>query len=167
MIEKKLVETGRQLVGVCQLFIISLMFSSLYGCAVISESRVDHLPIALDDSLETVVAAFDTSIKPTPFSSNYIKEGSQLHLRRRGIRVFFDADERAIIIRLDAPFHDGIDGIRIADRLAKLLELKGEPLREPWSFNGNLAYVFDHSSGSKVRYDVTPAGKVETIYLIR
>lgn len=141
---------------------------ALMSCATIpAQGDLDQLPFSLGDTVDDVKYEFSSDKAPEPFDSNYITRGSMLQFRTRGVHVFFNVESKVEIIRLEAPFKSDVEGLRIADSVEDLLAAKGQPTREPWDFNGNLAHVYKQVDGSRVRYDVNSRGRIETIFLIR
>jgi hypothetical protein len=69
-------------------------------------------------------------------------------------------------IRLDAPFEGTIDGVKVGDTRAMLLERKGPPKRPTFDFNDSDAHVYGAGTPDFVRYDVSrAAGRVVSIFL--
>ncbi|MEJ0074090.1 MAG: toll/interleukin-1 receptor domain-containing protein [Alphaproteobacteria bacterium] len=115
--------------------------------------------VKFGDSIDAVKAVYN--IKSEPISGGM---SLMLSLPSLGIRFFFsDANKTLENIRVDAPFEGRIEGVRIGDPLTDLTSRFGEPSRAPWEFGSNKAYLYG-LGGRLVRFDITPSGKVESIF---
>ena len=124
-----------------------------------SSRRIDWLPFRLGESLPQVRAGLSGLGESIDLPPGRIAD---IHLRREGIWLFFSADGTVRTIRLDAPFAGRVRGIAVGDSAASLHSLLGAPLRPPWPFGGNMAYVYRDGSGM-LRYDVGD-GVARTIF---
>jgi hypothetical protein len=88
----------------------------------------------------------------------------QLTVPRSGIMFFFKSSA-VNEIRVDPPFGGVIDGVRIGDRLGDVLARLGQPLRPPWDFGGNRAYIFGVGSHF-LRCDFDKSGIAVTMFYL-
>lgn len=148
-------------------------------CNGIASAQLSPLPglgIKLGDDVPTVQAALNTKMDVEPESRNPAlpsfvtdpnKGKSELHLRTRGVWVFFNPAGRTETIRLDAPYTGSVLGIKIGDSLEKITSTLGKPVKKPPLAplgQQGLIYVLDDAA--YVRFDVSDDG-VQTIFVIR
>lgn len=123
------------------------------------QHRLDWLPFRLGESFPQVQTGLSEIGKHLQFPQGKL---TSIHLIQEGIWLFFAPNGSVRTIRLDAPFGGRIHGIGIGDSEAKLVSILGSPVKPPWSFGGNTAYLYTIPEGS-VRYDIG-TGVVRTIF---
>ena len=146
------------------------------GVARAQLSPLQNLGFKLGDDVQTVQKALKTTMDVEPearnpalpsFATDPNKGKTTLHLRSRGIWVFFNPAGRAETIRMDAPYPGDVLGIKIGDKLDKITSTLGKPVKKPGFMppgHDGLIYVLDDAA--YVRFDVTDDG-VETMLIIR
>lgn len=83
-----------------------------------------------------------------------------------GLWFFFDAKGLNDNIRIEAPFKGQIAGVGVGETLAQLTQKRGKPVREPWKFGQDNAYLYDLNPIARVRYDVAPDGRIFRIFIL-
>jgi len=125
-------------------------------------SAAEGLSVAFGDTMERVRAAYDIRSDPTngcASNSPCLTLAAPLN----GVMFFFKKDSQLLYeIRADAPFPGSIEGVHIGDALQDVLARFGQPVKSPWNFGENKAYLF-HVHGASLRCDINNAGKVATI----
>jgi hypothetical protein len=120
-----------------------------------------NLLVAIGDPIDKVKTSYGIKSDPTAQGSSELMLAAPLD----GLMFFFSNKEKTLReIRADAPFGASIDGVRIGDTLDGVVTKLGQPMRPPWNFGANKAYIFrvgDH----KLRCDFDPAGKVATMFV--
>lgn len=148
--------------------LLSLTAMSMMAGAYAQQSNVPGLPLKLGDEVQAVKAALNTSLDPEPIERSPLlpagatdpnKGKSVLHLRTKGIWVFFNAAGKAETIRLDAPYAEAIKGIKIGDSTQKLTTTLGQPIKKPWSVFGTMqAYQYVLDDTAYVNFSVNDDG---------
>lgn len=149
---------------------------ALSGSANAQLSPVPGLGFKLGDDVPTVQAALNTKMEVEPetrnpalpsFVTDPNKGKTDLHLRTRGVWVFFNPAGRVETIRLDAPYSGSVLGIKIGDSLDKLTSALGKPVKKPpFALAGQQALIYVLDDAAYVRFDVNDDG-VQTIFIIR
>jgi hypothetical protein len=103
-----------------------------------------------------------------PEHTESIYEGATgLRLKTRGVWFFFNKDGRIYTIRLDAPFRGAVNGVRIGDPAAKMLDVLGQPvktLKAPVRL-GAPAFLYYLDDETTARFDLDDDNQVETVFL--
>jgi hypothetical protein len=98
------------------------------------------LGFKLGDDVATVKAALRTNAEPEPMARNPLLPANApdvnrgktvLHLRTKGIWVFFGPTGTVDTIRLDAPFSGDVLGVKLGDTIKQVTEKNGNPLKKP------------------------------------
>ena len=89
-----------------------------------------------------------------------------LRAQALGLWFFFDAKCLNDNIRVEAPFKGPVAGIAVGETLGALKSKRGNPVREPWNFGQDKAYLYDLNPIARVRYDVAPDGRIIRIYIL-
>ena len=89
-----------------------------------------------------------------------------LRAQALGLWFFFDAKGLNDNIRVEAPFKGPVAGIAVGETLGALKSKRGNPVREPWNFGQDKAYLYDLNPIARVRYDVAPDGRIIRIYIL-
>ncbi|MGI4983560.1 MAG: hypothetical protein ACRYGL_09595 [Janthinobacterium lividum] len=113
----------------------------------------------LGDDVATVKEALKTNAETEPMARNPllpanvpdVNQGKTvLHLRTKGIWVFFNPSGNVQTIRLDAPFGGNVLGVKIGDKVAKISEKLGSPIKKPATVpllnTQSYQYVIDDSA---------------------
>jgi hypothetical protein len=141
------------------------------GLATAQSTQVTGLPIGVNDSAVKVKELLQTSLTPEPASYVNSPTKTELHIKTKGIWVFFDKDDRAISIRLDPPFSGNVGGVKIGDTRDKLINALGKPAKivksetKPTNKSEPYEYYFDDITTMKFLFDRDD--EIETIFLIR
>jgi len=157
-------------------YLLSLTAIAAPVSAYAQQSGLPGLPVKLGDEVQSVKAALNTSIDPEPMERSPAlpagavdpnKGKSVLHLRTKGIWVFFSAAGKAEIIRMDAPYSGSVKGIKIGDSSQKLTSTLGQPIKKPWPvFVTMQAYQYVLDDSAYVNFSVNDDG-VQYIFLTR
>ena len=145
---------------------IMLRISALIGSAVIAltafaqDVKQTDLPVNLGDSISAVRTATNGDIETQTNGVVFI------HLKSQGIWVFFNQQKIANSIRFNAPYSGYVVGVKVGDSAKSLQIVMGNPMKAPWSFRDNTAYLYALNASANVRFDVNSAGQVETIFLM-
>jgi hypothetical protein len=158
---------------VCLTLCMGIVFS---GSARAQLSPLPGLGFKLGDDVTTVQAALNTKMEVEPearnpslpsFAADPNKGKTSLHLRTRGVWVFFNPAGRVETIRLDAPYSGSALGIKIGDSLDKVTSALGKPVKKPpFVLPGQQSLIYVLDDAAYVRFDVTDDG-VQTIFIIR
>jgi hypothetical protein len=136
--------------------------AALTQAPVASPDAVPGLRVALGDPLDKVRAAY--AIRDEPMVSSCLEPCLMLWARSDGLRFFFKADHKLLYeIRADAPFKGSIVGVRLGDKLDRVVAKLGAPLGPPWEFDGNMAYLFD-ADPHRLRCDVGHDNRCAVIF---
>jgi hypothetical protein len=140
------------------------------------QSGLPGLPVKLGDEVQTVKASLNTALDPEPIERSPAlpagavdvnKGKSVLHLRTKGIWVFFNPAGKAETIRLDAPYSGNVKGIKIGDTSQKLISTLGQPIKKPWTVFLTLqAYQYVLDDTAYVNFNVGDDG-VQYIFVTR
>jgi hypothetical protein len=149
--------------------IVALLFvSASFGQVLAEDANIEGMPIKVGDTYDRVKAAYDTSLAPEPVRS--INDGETgVHLKTRGVWFFFAKDGKIDTIRLDAPFHGAVSGVRIGDTSAKMREVLGEPVKtlKPPVTAEHAGYIYYIDDRTTARFDVDDDNKIETVFLFK
>jgi hypothetical protein len=132
-----------------------------------SAVEIQGLPIRIDNTVEEVQKALNTTMEPEEFSTPVpmTPKKTQLHLKTKGIWVFFEKG-KVSVIRADAPFSGNVGGIKLGDAAAKITKTLGKPIKEAKSGNTNTyTYYFDDVTTTK--FIVNQDDEVETIFFMK
>jgi opacity protein-like surface antigen len=146
---------------------LMLRVSVLVGSAVIAfatlaqEVKQADLPFNLGDSISTVRTATNGDIETQKDGVVFI------HLEDQGIWIFFNQQKVANSIRFNAPYSGYVAGIKVGDSEKSLQVVMGNPIKAPWEFGNNTAFLYRLNADTNVRFDVnTTTGRVKTIFLM-
>ncbi len=142
--------------------------------AIAQTAPVANLGFKLGDDVATVKAALSTNAEPEPMLKSPLlpanvpdlnRGKTVLHLRTKGIWVFFDTNGSAETIRLDAPFNGDVLGVKLGETTKQVIKKLGNPIKKPGAAFGALQtyrYVIDDSA--YVTYDTNDDG-VQMIFI--
>jgi hypothetical protein len=131
-----------------------------------AEPAIEGLPVTLGDTLAKVQATYNTTLEAEPYKSSVNSNGTALRLKSKGVWLFFNSDGRIVTIRLDAPFAQGIGGIKIGSTVEQMKQVRGEPVKQ-FEMAGDQAYLYPLNDVVSVRYNVNANQRVETIFLVK
>ena len=121
------------------------------------------LRVGFGSTMEEVRAVYDIRSESSTACSE-VDPCIMLAAPADGLSFFFKNDEKLLYeVRADQPFAGSIEGIRLRDSLGDVLAKLGEPLRSPWDFAGNKAFIFAVGA-RKVRCDFDDSNKCVTIF---
>ena len=121
-------------------------------------ATAEGLRVRLGDSADKVWVAYGQRAALSPAGAG------QLVLPLSGIMVFFE-NNAVNELRVDPPFAGAVDGIRLGDKLDDVLAKLGQPLRLPWDFGDNKAYIFRVGS-HLLRCDFDRSGTAVTMFYL-
>lgn len=140
------------------------------------QNAVPDINFNLGDDIPTVKAALNTKVETEPMERNAalpagardINAGKTiLHLRTRGIWVFFNPSGKAETIRLDAPYSKPVKGIKVGDPTSKITAINGQPNKKPYTtFITMQAYQYALDDSAYVTFDANDDG-VQYIFITR
>lgn len=152
------------------------LFTLAASCAYATPGGIDALGFKIGDDVNAVKAALHTTIEPEPMERNPAlpamvadpnKGKTVLHLRTKGIWVFFSAAGKADTIRLDAPFSDAVMGIKLGDSKSKITSTLGNPIKKPYpAFFTMEAYQYVLDDTAYVTFDTNDDG-VQYIFVTK
>jgi hypothetical protein len=117
------------------------LFTLAASCAYALPSGIEALGFKVGDDVNTVKVALHTTTEPEPMERNPAlpammadpnKGKTVLHLRTKGIWVFFSPAGKVDTIRLDAPFSGAVMGIKLGDAKSKITSTLGNPIKKPY-----------------------------------
>ena len=108
--------------------------------------------VKLDDSVAAVQSSLHTDLQPEPMGDPF--GTTMIHLRSKGIWVFFGKASRVSTIRLDRPYSGDVMGIKIGDRITSLISKLGAPIRQETVFSDKDTYVYAPDDTEYVQFDV-------------
>jgi hypothetical protein len=137
---------------------------------------VAALGFKLGDDVTTVKAALRTNAEPEPMARNPLLPANApdvnrgktvLHLRTKGIWVFFNPTGTVDTIRLDAPFGGDVLGVKLGDTTMRVTEKLGNPIKKPSvAFVTMQAYQYAIDDSAYVNYVANDDG-VQIILITR
>lgn len=132
----------------------------------------EGISFKLGDDVQTVKNALKTSIDPEPTENvsavgfpNPSAGKTNLFLRTKGIRVFFNKAGNVESIRFEPPFAGSIAGVKLGDTEKKVRDLKGKPVKTPWQFGASQAFLYVLDDSAYVRFDINDNDGVQTIFV--
>jgi hypothetical protein len=148
-----------------------IMIALALQCAMANADTVETqgLPIHIGNTVEEVQKALNTTMEPDEMSNQFpgpmsVKR-TQLHLKTKGIWVFFEKN-KVYTIRVDAPFSGNVGGVKLGDPSSKITKTFGKPIKEArFGFQNTYTYYFDDVTTTK--FMVNQNDEVETIYFIK
>ena len=90
---------------------------------------------------------------------------TNLFLRTKGIRVFFSKAGVVEMIKFEPPFAGSINGVKLGDTEKKVRDLKGKPIKTPWSFGAAQAFLYVLDDTAYIRFDINETDGVQTIFI--
>ena len=132
----------------------------LDGQVTTTQSFTDTLRVDLGDGVNKVGDAYNIRAE-LPATGD-----GQLNAGLDGLMFFFK-NNVVSEIRADAPFAGNIEGIHIGETLDEVVAKLGQPLRPPWDFGLNKAYLFRVAGQRHLRCDIDKFGRVATILYFR
>jgi len=164
------VEAGRDAL-VAEIHNSQLPVPKAAGNVPAPEPPLLSVPFKLGDDIATVKAALHTNLDPIPFSvPNFpgvqAQKSSSLHIETKGIWAFFNSQDQVEQIRFDAPFGGSFLGIQIGDSVTKVTSALGQPLKAPWLILDRHAYLYVLDEKTRVRFDLSDVGGVQSILLL-
>lgn len=134
-------------------------------------------PVRLGDSVEEVQRALATNLEPEIVESPIPGFGSStwmLKLKTKGIYVSFNAKKTVKSIRLEAPFSQAVNGVRIGDSSESITRSLGTPIKNEGSrsfdadrkLKTNMTYVYYPDDVTTLKL-TTKNDVVETIEIFK
>jgi len=137
---------------------------------------VANLGFKLGDNVAIVKAALGTNAEPESMPKNprlpanvpnLSKGKTVLHLRTKGIWVFFNATGTVDTIRLDAPFAGDVLGVKLGDTTKQVIKKLGNPIKKPsTAFLTMQSYRYVIDDSAYVNYDTNDDG-VQIIFITK
>jgi hypothetical protein len=136
-------------------------------------TTISSLGFDLGDDVARVQAALHTNARPFRFEKTppflpYFPGANRgmmaLHLRGRGIWVFFGEDGVVQAIRLEAPFSGDVLGVKLDDMISQVRGKLGQATYAPFPAVGTLkAYRYMLDKSTFVEFDVNEDMEVKVI----
>ncbi len=118
------------------------------------------------DDLAKLEAAYPGSPAPSPYRSGDRDHRLMLRLADRGLWFFLTADGTVNTVRVESPFADAVDGVRLGDALEDVQRVLGADGRRIDAGQPTFAsYVFATPAAHHLRVDLDAAQRVRTIFL--
>ncbi|MCW3481984.1 hypothetical protein OL229_20880 [Neisseriaceae bacterium JH1-16] len=156
--------------------VFSMAMLASLGLSAPTFAQSSNLPfkLVLGDDAATVKAKLKADMDPEPMARNPalpagafdVNKGKTfIHLRTKGVWVFFDRDGKSETIRLDAPFSGDVKGVKLGDDDKKLVAALGKPITKPGSaFLTMTAYKYVWDDSAYVDFDLNEDG-VQYIFI--
>jgi hypothetical protein len=153
--------------------VLTVASISVFSLSAIAQlAPVEGITFKLGDDVQTVKNALKTSIDPEPTENaspsgfpNPAAGKSNLFLRTKGIRVFFNKAGAVESIKFEPPFAGSIAGVKLSDTEKKVRDLKGKPVKTPWQFGASQAFLYALDDTSYIRFDINESDGVQTIFI--
>lgn len=144
--------------------------------AMAQTSPLPTLGFKLGDDIATVKAALKTSAESEPIARNPLlpanvpdvnRGKTVLHLRTKGIWVFFSPVGTVDTIRLDPPFAADVLGVKLGDTTKQITEKLGDPIKKPSvAFLAMQSYQYAIDDSAYVNYIANDDG-VQMMFITR
>lgn len=134
-----------------------------------------ELGFKLGDDVATVKAALKTNVDAEPIPKNPIlpsnvpdinRGKTVLHLRTRGIWVFFNPAGTAETIRLDAPFSGDVLGVKVGEDIKQVTAKLGKPISRPTTLLTMQIYRYVLDDSAYVTFNANDDG-VQMIFITK
>jgi hypothetical protein len=112
---------------VISLFFIFVSFSPSAAEGV----NVEGLPVWIGDTLDKVKEVYQTKLEPEPNDNTTQRGTTSLRLKTKGVWFFFNREGKIYTIRIEAPFHGKINGVKVGDTAATIRKILGQPAKVP------------------------------------
>ena len=156
-----------QLTAAAWLAVFAIVLTSFAATPVHAQPRADEAIPGLLVPFGTDEATIGEAYKITgPMLFTGGNRRPTLRSQALGLWFFFDAKGLNDNIRVEVPFSDPVAGVAIGETLAALKAKRGAPVREPWRFGQDKAYLYDLNPIARVRYDVAPDGRIIRIFIL-
>jgi|SRR5450830_84492 len=150
-------------------FVTMIFAIIMAGTVSAQEVKVDGLTFKIGDDVATVKTALHTKLDPekvdnglpAPFNTGQ----SVLHLRTKGIWVFFNKKDTVTSIKFDEPYAGTIAGVKLGDSEKNVRAVLGKPVKAPWAFGTSQAFLYVLDDTAYVRFDIADADGVRAIYI--
>lgn len=118
------------------------------------------------DDLAKLQAAYPGSPAPSPYLSGDRDNRQVMRLLDRGLWFFLKSDGTINIVRVERPFADAVDGVRLDDALADVQRMLGTGARRIGTGpTAGGSYVFPTPAAHRLRVDLDAWQRVQTIFL--
>lgn len=142
-----------------------VVISTLFALtAWAQQPKLVDLPFTLGDSINTVRSATNGDVEAMTKSGGEVVPF--IHLKDRGIWIFFSQQKTVESIRLNSPYSGYVAGVKVGETEQALQTIMGNPVKTPWVFGKSKAYLYELSPEANARYDVSTDGKVENIFVM-
>jgi hypothetical protein len=159
-------------VRVLKLLIVSLLFVFANFAPAFAEGvNIEGLTVWFGDTVDKVKDTYKTPLDPEPSDSPTQRGGTQLRLKTKGVWFFFNRDGKIYTIRIEAPFHGTINGVKIGDTAAKMMKVLGQPAKTPKPFAGvpsgfmPRSYIYYLDDVTTANFQVNVDDEIETVFL--
>lgn len=155
------------------LFVSLLLISMSFVPAAAEGVNIEGLPISLGDTVDKVKEVYQTKLDPEPNDSPAQRGGTSLRLKTKGLWFFFNRDGKIYTIRIEAPFHGTINGVKIGDTAAKMLKVLGQPAKVPKpiaGLAGNFmprSYIYYLDDVTTANFQVNADDEIEIVFLLK
>jgi hypothetical protein len=156
----------------CVVVSLLLIFAG-YGVAVADGVNIEGLPVWLGDTVDKVKEVYQTKLDPEPSESPIQRGSTALRLKTKGVWFFFNRDGKIYTIRIEAPFHGTINGVKIGDTASKMLKVLGQPAKVPKPIAGltNVmlprTYIYYLDDVTTANFQVNSDDEIETVFLLK
>jgi hypothetical protein len=156
----------------CVVVSLLLIFAGC-GVAVADGVNIEGLPVWLGDTVDKVKEVYQTKLDPEPSESPIQRGSTALRLKTKGVWFFFNRDGKIYTIRIEAPFHGTINGVKIGDTASKMLKVLGQPAKVPKPIAGltNVmlprTYIYYLDDVTTANFQVNSDDEIETVFLLK
>jgi hypothetical protein len=156
----------------CVVVSLLLIFAGC-GVAVAEGVNIEGLPVWLGDTVDKVKEVYQTKLDPEPSESPIQRGSTALRLKTKGVWFFFNRDGKIYTIRIEAPFHGTINGVKIGDTASKMLKVLGQPAKVPKPIAGltNVmlprTYIYYLDDVTTANFQVNSDDEIETVFLLK
>ena len=156
-----------------QRLFLACILSGLWLTARAVSLSVDGLPIHIGDNVQEIQSALHTRMEPEDISTPLPTgtTASEIHLKTKGVWVFFSPSGISQTIRLDAPFAGSIGGIKIGNSRTHIINTIGKPAFDLTNLHTRIdgltpiQYYLDENT--LIRFDFDADDEVMTMYITK
>lgn len=157
-----------------KLLLLALL-SGLTHIAIGAElGQPDGAPVRLGDSVEQVKKALGTTLDPEKDDRTSVLPSSvslplttSIYLKTRGIRVFFNSENKVKIVHMQPPFKGEIQGVKIGDTKEKIIEKLGEPTKKTKAGSRDKTYTYYTDDITSLGFLISADNTVEAIVIAK
>ena len=89
------------------------------------------MPVWIGDTVDKVKEVYQTKLESEPNDNTTQRGTTSLRLKTKGVWFFFNSEGKIYTIRIVAPFHGKINGLKVGDTAATMRKILGQPAKVP------------------------------------